>query len=123
MAIGRKIISTRFPYIPVQVFVSENIYKLEALIDTGFDGQVILPPSLVANGQLPKRFVICKLADNSIVEMLAHRGSIKLGGKKLKDVLVIIMGDEPIIGREVIKHFKITLEYGRKIILDNVILD
>ncbi|MBI3103458.1 hypothetical protein HYZ05_00800 [Candidatus Daviesbacteria bacterium] len=118
MAKNKSINSVHFPYIPVKITVSENSYGLEALIDTGFNGQVILPPSLMTNGQLPKRFVTCKLADNSMVEMSANRGSIKLGGKKFKDVLVIIMGDEPVIGREVIKHFKIILDHGRKIILE-----
>ena len=73
---------------------------------------------IFTNGQLPPKFVTCKLADNSIIETPLYRGTIKLGGKKLSDILVLIMGDEPIIGRSIIKHFKITLDHGRRIILD-----
>jgi len=118
MAKNKNISSTRFPYLPVKITVTENNYNLEALIDTGFNGQVILPPNIFTNGQLPPKFVTCKLADNSIVEMPIHRGTLKLGDKKLNEIIILIIGDEPIIGREVIKHFKIILEYGRKIVLE-----
>ena len=118
MAKNKSIISTRFPYIPVKITVIENNYDLEALIDTGFNGHAILPPKIFTNGKLPPKFVTCKLADNSIIETPIYRGTIKLGGKKLNDILVLIMGDEPIIGRSVIKSFKITLDHGRKIIVE-----
>ena len=118
MAKNKSISSIHFPYIPVKITVVENNYNLEALVDTGFNGQVILPPNMFTNGQLPPKFVTCKLADNSIVEMPIHRGTLKLGDKKLNEIMILIIGDEPIIGREVIKHFKVTLDHGRKIILE-----
>lgn len=117
MAKNKKVTSSHFPYLLIRVLTTKKDFKLEALLDTGFDGGVILPPKLVANGEVSGWLVDCKLADNSIVEVPAYIGSVKLGSKELDNISILIMGDEPIIGREVIKHFKITLEYGRKIIL------
>lgn len=115
---SKKVIFLNFPYLPIKIVVNENTYKVEALLDTGFDGNIILPPNLFFNGKLPKRFVDCKLADNSIIEVPIYVGFVELGDKKLNNITVLIMGDEPIIGREVIKHFKITLDHGRKILLE-----
>lgn len=110
--------SSHFPYIPVRVSIKQRVLKLEALMDTGFDGEIILPPGLVTNGEFSYWYVDCKLADESIVKIPAFKCSLRLVNKELNNVNVLIMGDEPIIGREVIKHFKITLDHGKKIILE-----
>lgn len=118
MAQSRKVESSHFPYLPVEVTFKQNKYTLEALLDTGFDGYVVLPPGLVTNGEAADLYESCKLADNSVIKVPIFIGTIKLARKKLSKVTFLIMGDEPIIGREVIKLFKITLYHGRKIILE-----
>ncbi len=118
MAKNKIVTSSRFPYLPIKVSTAKKDFELEALLDTGYDGGVIVPPKLITNGEVSKWLVDCKLADNSIVEVSAYLGSVRLGSKKLNDITVLIMGDEPIIGREVMKHFKVTLDHGRKIILE-----
>src|SRR3989338_10655869 len=118
MAKNKTVTSSRFPYLPVNISITEKEFELEALLDTGYDGGVVLPPMFITNGEVSGWLVDCKLADNSIVEVSAYLGSVRLGNKKLNNTTVLVMGDEPIIGREVIKHFKIILDYGRKIILD-----
>lgn len=119
MAKSKAVTSLHFPYCSIRISTLKRDFKLEALLDTGYDGGVILPPSLITNGETSGWLVNCKLADNSIVEVPAYLGSVRLGNKKLNNITVLIMGDEPIIGREVIKHFKVTLDHGRKIILEN----
>lgn len=118
MAKNKIVTSYSFPYLLVYVSTTKKDFELEALLDTGYDGGVIIPPKLITNGEVSGWLVDCKLADNSIVEVPAYLGLVRLGNKKLNDITVLIMGDEPIIGREVIKHFKITLDHGRKIILE-----
>lgn len=117
MAKNKIVISSHFPYLLVNVSTAKKDFELEALLDTGYDGGVIIPPKRITNGEVSGWLVDCKLANNSIVEVPAYLGSVRLDNKKLNNITILIMGDEPIIGREVIKHFKITLEYGRKIIL------
>lgn len=118
MAQSKILTSSRFPYLPIKVEIAQIKYGVEALLDTGFDGEIILPPHLISDGKLSKQTAICKLADNSIVEVPTYMGSIKLGREKLNRILIIVMGDEPIIGREVIKYFKVTLDHGHKIIVE-----
>lgn len=111
--------SSHFPYIPVKVTIKQRVLKLEALLDTGFDGEIILQPGLATNGEFLYWYVDCKLADESVVKIPAFKCSLKLANKKLDDVTILIMGDEPVIGREVIKYFKVILDHGRKIIVEN----
>lgn len=118
MAQDKILTSNRFPYLPIKVKVSQRKLTVEALIDTGFDGEFILPPQLITDGKLSMQFVECKLADNSIVRVPTYMGSIKIGSKHLDKILIIVMGDEPIVGREIIKHFKVILDHGRKVIVE-----
>lgn len=119
MAKSRKVESFHFPYLPIKVTFKHNEHTLETLLDTGFDGYLVLPPGLITDGEAADLYESCKLADNSVVRVPVFIGSVKLGSKKLNRITFLIMGDEPIIGREVIKHFKITLDYGRRIILED----
>lgn len=118
MAKNKIVTSSHFPYLPIKVSTKKD-FELEALLDTGYDGGVIVPPKLISNGEVSGWLVDCKLADNSIVEVPAYIGSVRLGNKKLNNITVLIMGDEPVIGREVIKYFKVILDHGSKITLEN----
>lgn len=117
MAQNKTVTSFRFPYLHIKVSITKKDFEWEALIDTGYDGGVIIPPTLITNGEVSGWLVDCKLADNSIVEVQAYLGSVRLGDKKLNNITVLIMGDEPIIGRGIIKHFKIILDHGQKVVL------
>lgn len=118
MARTTVLISSHFPYLSVKVIVRQRVLNLEALVDTGFDGEIILPPGLATNGELPFWYVDCKLADESVVKISAFKCSVELANKKLKDITVLIMGDEPIVGRGVIKNFKVIFDHGRKVIIE-----
>ena len=37
--------SSRFPYLPVRWQVRQQTYEAEALLDTGFDGGIAVPPN------------------------------------------------------------------------------
>ena len=39
----KTLISARYPYIPLIVVVNKRSETIEALLDTGFDGDIILP--------------------------------------------------------------------------------
>lgn len=118
MARTTVLISSHFPYLPVKVTVKQRVFDVEALLDTGFDGEIILPPGLAINGELPYWYVDCQLANELVVKIPAFKCSLKLANKKINEVTALIMGDESVIGREIIKHFKVTLDHGRKIILE-----
>ena len=41
VAMSRGLVSSRFPYLPIHVEVRHGSHDLEALLDTGFDGDVL----------------------------------------------------------------------------------
>ena len=118
MARTTVLISSHFPYLHLRVTIKHHSLDVEAMLDTGFDGEIILPPGLVTNGELPFWYVDCKLANESIVKIPAFKCSLKLANKKINEVTALIMGDEPVIGREIIRYFKVILDHGRKIVVE-----
>lgn len=57
--------SERFPYLPLTLTVGEQTAQVEALLDTGFDGDIVVPLSLIANDQPPDEYRNWALADGS----------------------------------------------------------
>jgi hypothetical protein len=49
--------SAHFPYIPVTVFLNKRTETVEALLDTGFDGDLIIPEGLMTNGKPPDSYL------------------------------------------------------------------
>jgi predicted aspartyl protease len=48
--------SGHFPYIPVTVFLNKRAETVEALLDTGFDGDLIIPEHLMTNGKPQEQY-------------------------------------------------------------------
>jgi hypothetical protein len=53
MAMSQPLFSSHFPYLPFHLEVGHRADDVEALLDTGFDGALAVPPSLVTNGRPP----------------------------------------------------------------------
>ena len=113
---------SRFPYLPVRVMVGGiEIYDGEALIDTGFAGDVVLPTSYLPENvpaETPGRW---RMPDGNVVEAPRYSGIISVGNFPPIPfpVLVTILGDEPIIGVHVIRHFSVILDHGRRVIVES----
>lgn len=118
MAIRTSITSQHFPYIPLQVQVRQRKEKVEALLDTGFDGDIAIPKGMLTNGDPPDGLLPWQLADGSKIVAPAYIGRVKINNIASFAVVVIALGDEPIVGQGVIKNLTIILEHGRKIIIE-----
>ena len=48
-----RLVSSRFPYLPIRLQVRQRVEDLEALLDTGFDDddEVVAPRSWMGGGQ------------------------------------------------------------------------
>lgn len=102
-----KIVSNNFPFIPIVVTVRKRIEKVEALIDTGFEGDIVVPKGLLTNGDPPDTILPWQLAD----------GKVKLRNISFT-VSVITLGNEVMIGRGVIDRFKVIFDHGKKVIVE-----
>lgn len=50
--------------------------------------------------------------------MAAYEGSVRIGTVSIAPVLVLALGDEVIVGANLIKHFTVTLDHGRRLIVE-----
>ena len=116
MAVTRRVLSTHFPFIPLLLELGHHVVRLEALVDTGFDGAIIVPADLVPDVELPLTYLRWKLADGSQVTAPAYRGTLQIGD--MTPLRVTVLGDETIVGRAVTNHFKVTLDHGRQLIVE-----
>jgi hypothetical protein len=57
--------SAHFPYIPVTVVLNKRTETVEALLDTGFDGDLIIPEGMMTNGKPPDSYLRFTLADQA----------------------------------------------------------
>ena len=123
MALSDRLVSSRFPYLPIHLELRDGgtafqEADLEALIDTGFDGDVIAPAALLTNGPLPASYLSWELADGSEVLAPAYRGTVTVGQLGTLTVIITALGDEPMIGRTLVSRFRVTLDHGQQVIVE-----
>ncbi|HZA22020.1 MAG TPA: hypothetical protein VFA32_05350 [Dehalococcoidia bacterium] len=103
MAVNPGVTSSRFPHFLIRLQVRQNTYE-EALIGTGFDGGIAVPPSLSEDVGSP-------------VTAPVYRGSFQVGDLGPFPAAVTALGDEILIGLEVVSRFAITLDHGQRVIV------
>ena len=91
-----RLVTAHFPYLPIRVQVGQYTIDTEALLDTGFDGAIILPSALVANGVPAERYVRVVLADSSRVLAATYVGMLRTDGSEppLQVGCLLGMGEE-----------------------------
>jgi predicted aspartyl protease len=95
--------SSHFPYIPVTVFLNKRTETVEALLDTGFDGDLIIPEGLMTNGKPPDSYLRFTLADQATSVLApAYLGRVEVA--ELRDVgehaaIISVLGTEAILNQ------------------------
>jgi predicted aspartyl protease len=115
--------STRFPYLQVRVQIGsprqvDQELQFEALVDTGFDGGISVPSSLVDASIAPDIQLRLFLADGSELPAPAYLATVRIGVLPPVMTLLIALGDEPLLGREVTDRFRVTFDHGREILVE-----
>lgn len=118
MAINQPLSSSHFPYLPIQIQVHHWKKEIEALLDTGFDGDVVAPLGSFGNREPPDAYLPWSLADGSEVLTAAYLGLARVGALGSFPVVVIVLGDDFLIGRGLADHFRITLDHGKQLIIE-----
>ncbi|MBI4492857.1 MAG: hypothetical protein HY690_08710 [Chloroflexi bacterium] len=119
MALNHRVVSSRFPYLPLHLALGDRTADVDALLDTGFDGDVVLPPGLVMdNSQPPDEYLQWTLADGSEVLAPAFLGTARVGELAPFPVLITALGDEPLVGRGVSDRFLVMLDHGHQVIVE-----
>jgi predicted aspartyl protease len=115
--------SSHFPYLPVhlKIVVSQNELSeldLEALVDTGFDGNLAMAKNLIPEFAEPISQSIWTLADETDVVVFAYAAYITIGKSKPILTSIIGLGEEAILGRGITDRYKLILDHGSKIIVE-----
>jgi predicted aspartyl protease len=116
----QRVQSNRVPYAPIAVAADHAAGELafEALVDTGYTGHVVVPRGSFMNGATPEHRLRLRLADGSTIVARAYRGVLRVGATTLRPVAITEMGDEAIIGMQVVSRFILTIEHGRILSLE-----
>jgi predicted aspartyl protease len=125
---SNKLISTRFPFLPLTVHVRVTNRKnidldTHALIDTGFSGDIVVPATEELKQYPADAYATWTMADGSEVMAPIFLGTIHF--PHLDDevavmvgVTVTVLGDQPLIGQSVLRRFILTLDHGKQVILE-----
>lgn len=115
-----RLVSSRFPYLPIRIRFRQAEVDVEALLDTGFDGDVVPPARLITGGQQPPDgYLRWTLADGSNVLASYSLGTVMVGGFGPFASVVTVLGDEPLVGQGVAAHVTIILDHGRQVFVQS----
>lgn len=118
MAEPNRIVSNVYPYLRILVQVRSWQHETLAFIDTGFDGALAVPSSVVELLGRPDTSTDWEQADGSAAEAPTYSGSAEvLGLLPLSNVGVVALGNEYILGREILDLFEVTFDHGQRVIV------
>ncbi|HEY7064485.1 MAG TPA: hypothetical protein VII06_23620 [Chloroflexota bacterium] len=112
------LVSSHFPYLPLHLDVGARAFDVEALLDTGFDGDVAMPPSHLTGGGVPSGYMTCRLADGTSLSLPVYRATVKVGALGPFRVYVVALGDEMLVGRGVSDRLRVTLDHGQSLTIE-----
>ncbi len=109
------IISHHYPYLEFRCQVGRRELGGEAYVDTGFDGGLVVPGSVFyAFREPPDSRALLELGDGSVIQAPQYDGIIELGDRQMQ-ASVICLGDECLLGREIIDRIQICFCRGDRI--------
>jgi predicted aspartyl protease len=115
--------SIRFPYVKARVRFAGSRAQVElvteALLDTGFDGDIIIPAHFADELGPPDAVLDWQMADGSIVRGGLYSADVQLDGLSIpQPAVATAMGDEFLFGRGLIENYRIVLDHGREVVVE-----
>lgn len=97
--------------------------EVEYIIDTGFEGFLTLPPSLIADFELPYLARInANLANNSNVMTDVYLATVVWNGVE-RNVAVLAMGHRPLVGTLLLEDSHLSIDFckGGTVLVDDIL--
>lgn len=113
-----QVVSERFPYLTIALTVQDRNSSLEALIDTGYDGDMVVPEGLIDHSVLVDGSIVLILADGSERETPAYLAEATIGPIRMSNVVLTVLGTAALVGRGLIQRFRVTLDHGERVIVE-----
>lgn len=86
-------------------------------MDTGFDGDVIIP-SRLSEGFQPARRMPYRLIDGTMGEALIFNGSVQLNDFAPVQAELIALGEDFIVGTGILRRYEVILDHGQRVIVN-----
>jgi predicted aspartyl protease len=111
-----RFISTHFPYLPAEIVAQGQKFDIEALVDTGFDGEILIPHSFLGDAPVQGELRL-QFADGSIIMVPTHRVTVRIGPLGPFETIAGSLGNEFLIGVGLIRRLLLTLDHGERVIV------
>ncbi len=106
------IVTDRYATVTLTFLLSNGSrLPIEFVIDTGFTGQLCLPPEAVSLMGLPFLYDLpANLADNSEVFLPVHEAIVLWDGEE-REILVIATGRRPLLGTALLDEQELVIQF------------
>jgi clan AA aspartic protease len=92
-------------------FASRPEFRIDFVLDTGFEGGLTLPPPAIAALGLPSYSQLsAKLADGSSISVDAHTAEIVWDGQVIQ-VVVLAMSGRPLLGTALLSGYNLSVDF------------
>jgi predicted aspartyl protease len=108
-----------YPSLRIRYLIGGLHDEAFALVDTGFGGHLAVPEALL--GQLPQPTYVHRdrTASGQVVRVPAYVGTVELRDQPGPiRAVVIVLGDEYLVGLRTVNHFKVTFDHGQRVIVE-----
>ena len=115
-----RVVSHDFPYLPIRVAVQGWEAEAEALLDTGFSGELIVPANAIPQDiGPPTYFITYRVADDRVISSPVYYGDVEIPGlPPVTDVAIGALGSRYIIGVGIMELYRIVLDRAREVIVE-----
>ena len=102
------------PFLPVELAGLHQALTLDALVDTGFDGDLCIPLAMAMPlGLELKDADYVELADGSTHRELIFRGTVRVGDYSPREGEIMLTDSEqPLIGAGLFEGLRLEVDYG-----------
>jgi predicted aspartyl protease len=120
MADAQRLVSTNYPYLTIRLSMRGWNGRADALADTGFDGALVAPSSLLP--QIPgvgDDMISMQVANGRFLDIPVYYGSVELSRfANILNVPVAFMADQFVVGRRILDQFQVTFDHGQRLIIE-----
>jgi predicted aspartyl protease len=118
MAQSQHIISHNYPFLPIRIEVRGRRYEALALLDTSFQGDVVVPTTLLGDDWgLPDARVSWVLADGGVIDTPVYSGTLEIVGFNPLVSAIVPLGRDYILGRGIIDRFEVSFDHGHTVVV------
>jgi clan AA aspartic protease len=108
-----------YPSLRVRFEIQGLTFDVEALVDTGFYGHLVVPETLVGRLPQPHTFDRARTASGEVVVVGIDEGTVEVVDQPRPiEASIIALGTEFLIGIQTLNHFRVTFDHGQRVIVE-----